>query len=149
LSQVLAVRGFNPVHDRGRVLTDVAVAIGCGGRDLVDVEALRVQQQIFGPVASDTTAGRALGEVGERRRSAIAAARAAARAHVWGQLPGEVTREQVIELLRINLAEMCTLAVARRPNVYWLTRQGIEPYERRIERRNRRRSQRRQSRRER
>jgi hypothetical protein len=60
-----------------------------------------------------------------------------------------VTREQVIELLQINLVEMCTLAVARRPNVYWLTRQGVEPYERRIERRNRRRSQRRQSRRER
>jgi hypothetical protein len=90
LSQVLAVRGFTPVHDRGRVLTDVAVAIGCGGRDLVDVEALRVQQQIFGPVASDTTAGRALGEVGDRRRAAIARTRAAARAHVWGQLPDGV-----------------------------------------------------------
>jgi hypothetical protein len=90
LSQVLAVRGFTPVHDRGRVLTDVAVAVGCGGRDLVDVEALRTQRQVFGPVASDTTAGRALGEIGDRRRAKIAAVRARARAHVWGQLPGGV-----------------------------------------------------------
>ena len=87
LSQVLARRGFFPVHDRGRVLTDVAVAIGCGARDIVDVEALRTQQQVFGPVASDTTALRALGEIGQRRRAAIAGARAAARAHLWAQLP--------------------------------------------------------------
>jgi hypothetical protein len=80
LSQVLTVRGFTPVHDRGRVLTDVAVAVGCGGRDLVDVEASRTQQEVFGPVASDTTAGRALGEVGQRRRAAIGRVRAAARA---------------------------------------------------------------------
>lgn len=87
LSQVLARRGFHPVHDRGRVLTDVATAIGCGARDIVDVEALRAQSAVFGPVASDTTVLRALGEIGARRRSAIAAARAAARAHLWAQLP--------------------------------------------------------------
>src|SRR6266498_3236333 len=49
LSGVLARRGFDPLHDRGRVLTDVAVAIACGARDIVDVEALRAQQQVFGP----------------------------------------------------------------------------------------------------
>ena len=55
------------------MFTDVAVAIGCGGRDLVDVEALHAQQQVLGPVASDTTAARALGQIGERRRAKIAA----------------------------------------------------------------------------
>jgi hypothetical protein len=87
LSRALARVDFFPVHDRGRVLTDVATAIGCGARDIVDVEALRVQEQLFGPVASDTTAGRALGEVGQVPRDRIAAVRAAACEHMWQQLP--------------------------------------------------------------
>ncbi len=88
LSRVLARRGFDPLHDRGRVLADVAVAIACGGRDIVDVEALRAQGEVFGPVASDTTARRALEETGGRARAAIGRVRAAARAHVWQLLPG-------------------------------------------------------------
>jgi hypothetical protein len=86
LSGVLARRGFTPVHDRGRVLTDVATAIACGARDIVDVEALRAQAEVFGPVASDTTVLRALGEIGCGKRAGIARVRAAARAHVWSQL---------------------------------------------------------------
>jgi hypothetical protein len=58
-------------------------------------------------------------------------------------LPGEVTREQIIKLLRINLRGMCSLAAARKPNIYWLTRHGVEPYERRVSRRNQRRRRRR------
>jgi hypothetical protein len=88
LSHVLARRGFDPLHDRGRVLTDVATAIACGARDIVDVEALRAQTEVFGPVASDTTARRALEEVGGRARTAIGRVRAAARTHVWTLLPG-------------------------------------------------------------
>jgi Transposase DDE domain group 1 len=87
LSGVLARRGFTPVHDRGRVVTDVATAIACGARDIVDVEALRAQAEVFGPVASDTTVLRALGEIGDGKRAGIARVRAAARAHVWSQLP--------------------------------------------------------------
>jgi DDE family transposase len=88
LSAALTRRGFHPVHDRGRVLTDVAVAVASGGRDIVDVEALRAQGALFGPVASDTTALRALGEIGCDRPARIARARADARSHMWGQLPG-------------------------------------------------------------
>jgi hypothetical protein len=61
--------------------------IACG-RHIVDVEALRAQAQVLGPVASDTTARRALDEIGGRARAAIGRVRAAARAHVWGLLPG-------------------------------------------------------------
>jgi hypothetical protein len=88
LSRTLARVGFLPVHDRGRVLVDVATALGCGATDIVDVEALRVQEQLFGPVASDTTAGRALGEVGQAGRPRIADARAKVREHVWALLDG-------------------------------------------------------------
>src|SRR6266704_5490639 len=56
LSRVLTKPGFYPVHDRGRVLTDVACSIAAGGVDLYDIEALRAQAVVFGPVASDTTA---------------------------------------------------------------------------------------------
>lgn len=54
----------------------------------------------------------------------------AARVHMF-LLPGEALRQQIVELLGINLSQMCTLAAARRPNVYWLTRGGVVPYERR------------------
>ena len=86
LSVALARVDFFPIHDRGRVLTDVATSIGCGARDIVEVEGLRAQELLFGPVASDTTVGRALGEVGQAGRAGIAAARLAARAHVWSLL---------------------------------------------------------------
>jgi hypothetical protein len=65
LSAVLARPGFHPVHDRGRALTDVACSIAAGGVDLSDIEALRANAEVFGPVASDTTALRALGEIGD------------------------------------------------------------------------------------
>ncbi len=65
LSRVLAKPGFNPIHDRGRVLVDVACSIAAGGVDLYDIEALRAQGEVFGSVASDTTALRALGEIGD------------------------------------------------------------------------------------
>jgi hypothetical protein len=75
------------VHDRGRVLTDVACSIAAGGVDLYDIEAVRAQAEVFGPVASDTTALRALGEIGDVDLYRIDARRAGARAHLWSQLP--------------------------------------------------------------
>jgi DDE family transposase len=90
LSAVLARPGFFPVHDRGRVLTDVACSIAAGGVDLCDIEALRAQGKVFGPVASDTTALRALGEIGDVDLYRIDARRAAARAHLWSLLPDGV-----------------------------------------------------------
>lgn len=86
ISTVLSKPGFFPVHDRGRVLTDVACSIAAGGVDVYDIEALRAQADVFGPVASDTTALRALGEIGDRDLHRIDAARAAARAHLWSRL---------------------------------------------------------------
>src|SRR5919201_4379633 len=65
LSAVLAKLGFHPVHVRGRVLVDVACSIAAGGVDLYDIEALRAQAEVFGPVASDTTALRAFGQIGD------------------------------------------------------------------------------------
>ena len=83
LSRGLARRGFSPVHDRGRVLGDLAVCIADGGRVLSDLAALRDQPELYGPVASDPTAWRTLEAVGEPERGHVAAARARTRRRVW------------------------------------------------------------------
>jgi hypothetical protein len=83
LSRALARRGFIPVHDRGRVLGDLAVCIADGGRVLSDLAALRDQAELYGPVASDPTAWRTLEAIGEWERAHIAAARAKTRRRVW------------------------------------------------------------------
>ena len=83
LSRALARRGFLPVHDRGRVLGDLAVCIADGGRVLSDLGTLRDQPELYGPVASDPTAWRTLEALGERERGHVAAARARTRRRVW------------------------------------------------------------------
>ena len=92
LSRALARRGLAPVHDRGRVLGDVAVCIADGGRVLSDLAALRDQPELYGPVASDPTAWRTLEAIGERERVHIAAARARVRRRVWALISDRVGR---------------------------------------------------------
>jgi hypothetical protein len=64
LSAGLARQGRWPVHDRGRVLVDLAVLIADGGEAICDIDVLRHQDELFGSVASDTTAWRCLDEIG-------------------------------------------------------------------------------------
>ena len=86
LSSALFRRGFDPVHDRGRVLTDTAVMIADGGRVLSDLAVLRDQGELFGPVASDPTLWRTLHDIGDLQRDKLALARARTRRHVWDQV---------------------------------------------------------------
>jgi hypothetical protein len=83
LSAGLARAGWFPVHDRGRVLVDLAVMIADGGDAICDIDVLRHQSEVFGPVASDTTVWRALDEIGPVQLRRIAVARAKARARMW------------------------------------------------------------------
>ena len=76
LSTAMARRSFIPsVHDRGQVLTDVAVLLADGGEAISDIDVLRHQGQVLGPVASAPTVWRALDEVTDARRRKIATAR--------------------------------------------------------------------------
>jgi CheY-like chemotaxis protein len=68
----------------GRVLRDVAVMLADGGDALCDVRVLRDEPSLFGAVASDATAWRAIVSVDGERLAALRRARAAARARVWG-----------------------------------------------------------------
>ena len=83
LSAALARTGWFPGHDRGRVLVDLAVMIADGGEALCDIDALRHQGEVFGPIASDTTVWRTLDEIGATQLRRIAVARAKVRARLW------------------------------------------------------------------
>jgi hypothetical protein len=60
LSGALARAGVSPVHDRGRVLVDLAALIADGGEAICGIDVLRHQREVFGLVASDITVWRAL-----------------------------------------------------------------------------------------
>jgi Transposase DDE domain group 1 len=72
-------------HCPGRALRDVAVMLADGGDALCDVRVLRDEPALFGPVASDATAWRAIAAVDAERLDAIRHARAVARERVWAQ----------------------------------------------------------------
>jgi Transposase DDE domain group 1 len=75
------------VHDPGKVLTDLAVALALGGDCLADIAMLRSQPQLFGLVASDPVVSRLvirLAADAPRALKAIRTARAAARNRAWG-----------------------------------------------------------------
>jgi len=86
LSKAMNRRSFTPVHDRGRVLADVAVMLADGGEAIADIDVLRHQAGVLGPVASPPTVWRTLDEVTPGRLKKIAAARARVRRHVWTQI---------------------------------------------------------------
>jgi len=78
-------------HDPGVVLTHMAVAIADGADCLSHLAVLRNQSELFGPVASQATAWRAVQAVASVELRAIPLARAAARARVWAAGGSPVT----------------------------------------------------------
>jgi len=79
-------RRLRAVHDPGKVLLDVALAVALGGDCLADVGMLRAEPGVFGPVASDPTVSRlidTLAAAGPKALTAIRAARAVVRERVW------------------------------------------------------------------
>jgi len=74
------------VHDPGKILLDVALAVALGGDCLADVGMLRAEPAVFGVVASDPTVSRlidALASAGPKALAAIRTARAQVRERVW------------------------------------------------------------------
>lgn len=79
-------RPARSIHDPGKTVLDLAVAIALGGDCLADASLVRAQPELFGAVASDPTISRLIETLGGDPVAAIAAirrARAAARAAVW------------------------------------------------------------------
>ena len=95
------------IHDRGRVLADLACAIADGGEVISDFRVMRDQRELFGPVASVPTAWPALSEIaagGEAALGRITAAVNSARRTAWahivnrhGALPGVRVADKVLQ----------------------------------------------------
>jgi hypothetical protein len=78
------------VHDPGKIVLDLAVAVALGGDCLADIGVLRAEPALFGPVASDPVVSRlvtGLAADAAAALNAIAQARAAGRDRAW-QLAG-------------------------------------------------------------
>jgi len=95
------------IHDRGRVLADLACAIADGAEVISDFRVMGDQQELFGPVASVPTTWRTLDEIaagGSRALERITGAVNAARRAAWagivarhGALPGVRVADRVLE----------------------------------------------------
>lgn len=103
LSRVLSPwRPVRSVHDPGKIVLDLAVAIALGGDCLADAAVVRAQPELFGTVASDPTISRLIETLGDDAAAVITAirtARAAARATVWAhRAPVPATGPVVVDL---------------------------------------------------
>ncbi len=95
------------IHDRGRVMADLACTIADGAEVIRDFRVIGDQDELFGLVASVPTAWRMLSEVargGERCLSRVTAAVNAARRRAWAQIearhgaiPGIRIADKVLE----------------------------------------------------
>jgi hypothetical protein len=88
-------RAPRAVHDPGKIIGDLVMALALGGDCLADVAVLRAQPELCGPVASDPVVSRLISALAAdlpRALRAIRGARAAARERAWalaaGHAPG-------------------------------------------------------------
>ena len=93
--ELAAMRERRAGHDPGRVVRDLAVMLADGGEALADLGAIREQAPLFGEVASDSTAYRAIERIAADPEplDGLRAARKRAREHAWelGLAPERVT----------------------------------------------------------
>jgi len=104
LSEAMADCGISwHTHDPGVVLTHLAVAIADGAHCLCDIDTLRKSSELFGEVASVTTAWRAVKATTAPELRAIAKAVARTREVVWRAAPpGDITIDFDATLLDVH-----------------------------------------------
>jgi Transposase DDE domain group 1 len=83
-SRLAALKQRRRGHDPGRVIRDLAVMLADGGECVSDLGAVRDQEVLFGPVASDSTAFRVVDRVAaEQLLANVREAHAQARERFW------------------------------------------------------------------
>jgi hypothetical protein len=106
------------VHDPGKVVADLAVALALGGDCLADIALVRAEPGVYGPVASDPTVSRTLARLAGDAAAALAAiatARASARATAW-RLAGARAPDHNVDRNRPLIVDVdATLVTAHRP----------------------------------
>jgi hypothetical protein len=84
-------------HDPGRTLAQMILALADGATCLSDLAAVRAQQSMFGPVASEATVWRTFDQIGPVELRGIAEARAAARERAWCAGAGPAGDDLIID----------------------------------------------------
>jgi hypothetical protein len=105
-------RPARAIHDPGKIIADLAVALALGGDCLADVAVLREQPALFGPVASDPVISRLVSQLAReapRALRAIRAARSAAREQAW-DLAGQAAPGTDGELITIDIDATIVIA---------------------------------------
>jgi len=95
-----------PVHDRGKVLTQAALVLAGGGESCLDIEHLRLGEDLFGAVPSDTTVARAFHEIAPATRTEIASAVAGVRDKVWSRSAATTGADPVVLDIDASLVEV-------------------------------------------
>ena len=92
---LLAIRQRDRGHDPGRVALDLAVMLADGGEAISDLAVLRAQPDLFGVVASGSTAWRLLNALDAAALDRLRQARASARRAAWAVAGGQPPRSTV------------------------------------------------------
>jgi len=107
LSVAIPWRGNGvPIHDRGKVLVQAALMLAGGGESCLDIEHLRIGDDLFGSVPSDTTVARTFHEIGSETRSGIASSVAKVRAEVWRRSSATAGNDPVMLDIDASLVEI-------------------------------------------
>ena len=119
------------VHDPGKIITDLAVALALGGDCLADIAVLRAEPGLFGPVASDPVVSRLVARLAAdapRALKAIRSARAAARERAW-VLAGEAAPGAHPELVTVDIDATLVTAFSEKEQAAatWKKTYGFHP----------------------
>jgi hypothetical protein len=96
-----------PVHDRGKVVTQAMLMLAGGGESCADIEALRAQERLFGPVPSDSTLYRTFRhQLDAATLAGLWEAMAEVRAQVWRRSSVTNTGEPIVLDIDATLVEV-------------------------------------------
>ena len=95
-----------PLHDRGKVLVHTSLMLAGGGESCADIEHLRLQEDLFGWVPSDTTVFRTFHEITPETRSGIACALAEVRQEVWRRSSATTGNDPVLLDIDASLVDI-------------------------------------------
>jgi DDE family transposase len=101
-------RAARAIHDPGKIIADLAVALALGGDCLADVAVLREQPALFGPVASDPVISRLVSQLAREAPRALTAI-PAAREQAW-DLAGQAAPGADGELITIDIDATIVIA---------------------------------------
>jgi hypothetical protein len=93
-------------HDRGKVLTQVMLMLAGGGECCGDIEYLRAQPGLFGPVPSDSTVWRTFARIDETTLGYLVQSMAAVRAQVWSRSSATTGRDPIVLDIDASLVEV-------------------------------------------